>query len=366
MPSPRSAPVAAAAEPRPSAATTASSSAARSAARRCRAADPRERQPERAGRRRRGERRRHVAPASTRGTGALRRRAGGGARPSRGRAPQDDGYRCELVPGSALLQRRRAPGRGDRLRQRPPAGARRGAAGPVRARSARSPRRDLEQRDLDVLPDRLSLAAAGRGSVRGHPPGAALAASWAVGRALPDARRTSPLGPRTSHDPARGAQTLLAYRHWVAQRRDAQAAGVRRRAEPGRPQRRFERVFERLALPGFGRMGRYDLLVTLGRLRPVRAARRLAASHRARRGSGERSDARWPPSACSGSAIRSTSSAARGALARGDRRCRSKRSTWRSPTGSARRAERATLGFGAEHARSRTRCERSRATALEL
>jgi hypothetical protein len=32
------------------------------------------------------------------------------------------------------------------------------------------------------------------------------------------------------------------------------------------PQRRFERVYERLALPGFGRMGRYDLLVTLGAL----------------------------------------------------------------------------------------------------
>ena len=32
------------------------------------------------------------------------------------------------------------------------------------------------------------------------------------------------------------------------------------------PQRRFERLFERLALPGFGRMGRYDLLVTMGRL----------------------------------------------------------------------------------------------------
>src|SRR6202035_5763204 len=31
-------------------------------------------------------------------------------------------------------------------------------------------------------------------------------------------------------------------------------------------QRRFERLFERLALPGFGRMGRYDLLVALGQL----------------------------------------------------------------------------------------------------
>jgi hypothetical protein len=32
------------------------------------------------------------------------------------------------------------------------------------------------------------------------------------------------------------------------------------------PTRRFERLFERLALPGLGRSTRYDLLVTLGRL----------------------------------------------------------------------------------------------------
>jgi Alpha-glutamyl/putrescinyl thymine pyrophosphorylase clade 3 len=73
-----------------------------------------------------------------------------------------------------------------------------------------------------------------------------------------------PLGPRTSHDPARPVDTLLAYRHWVDR------AGSQARAFEGdpawSPQRRFERCFERLALPGFGRMGRYDLLVTLGRL----------------------------------------------------------------------------------------------------
>ena len=73
-----------------------------------------------------------------------------------------------------------------------------------------------------------------------------------------------PLGPRTSHDPARGPETLLAYRHWVSQ------LGSQARAFTGEdswtPQRRFERVFERLALPGLGRMGRYELLVTLGRL----------------------------------------------------------------------------------------------------
>jgi hypothetical protein len=73
-----------------------------------------------------------------------------------------------------------------------------------------------------------------------------------------------PLGPRTSHDPVRGAATLLAYRHW-AERSGGQAGAFS--GDPGwSPERRFERLFERLALPGFGRMGRFDLLVTLGRL----------------------------------------------------------------------------------------------------
>ncbi len=78
-----------------------------------------------------------------------------------------------------------------------------------------------------------------------------------------------PLGPRTSHDPARGTSTLLAYRHW-AERAGRSEIGQQQRAFEGDPEwspgRRFERGFERLALPGFGRMGRYDLLVTLGRL----------------------------------------------------------------------------------------------------
>jgi hypothetical protein len=73
-----------------------------------------------------------------------------------------------------------------------------------------------------------------------------------------------PRGPRTSHDPARGSETVRAYRHWALH------AGSQAQALVGEaswtPQRRFERAFERLALPGFGRMGRYELLVTLGRL----------------------------------------------------------------------------------------------------
>jgi len=70
-----------------------------------------------------------------------------------------------------------------------------------------------------------------------------------------------PLGPRTSHDPARGGATLRAFRQLLEHQAGAFSG------DPGwSPRRRFERLFERLALPGFGRMGRYDLLVTLGRL----------------------------------------------------------------------------------------------------
>ncbi len=72
------------------------------------------------------------------------------------------------------------------------------------------------------------------------------------------------LGPRTSHDPTRGAQTLEAYRQWAVQ------AGSQARAFTGdtswSAERRFARVFERLALPGLTRAARYELLVLLGAL----------------------------------------------------------------------------------------------------
>jgi Alpha-glutamyl/putrescinyl thymine pyrophosphorylase clade 3 len=73
-----------------------------------------------------------------------------------------------------------------------------------------------------------------------------------------------PLGPRSSHDPARGGQTPAAYRRWAEQ------AGGQRAAFEGdsswSPERRFARAFERLALGSFARAGRYELLVILGRL----------------------------------------------------------------------------------------------------
>ncbi len=81
---------------------------------------------------------------------------------------------------------------------------------------------------------------------------------------LPDLQDV-PLGPRTSHDPARGTRTLSAYRQWVGRSGGTQALAFGG-DEAWTPQRRFERLHERIALPGFWRMGRYELLVTLGRL----------------------------------------------------------------------------------------------------
>lgn len=94
----------------------------------------------------------------------------------------------------------------------------------------------------------------------------ALRAEWRAGE-LPDLAEI-PLGPRTSHDRARGDATLRAYLHW-SHALDPESGG-QRVAFTGdsawTPPRRFERVFERLRLPGMGRAGRYDLLVTLGRI----------------------------------------------------------------------------------------------------
>lgn len=73
-----------------------------------------------------------------------------------------------------------------------------------------------------------------------------------------------PLGPLASHDPARGPATLKAYRGWYGQAGSQAAAFA---GDPGwSPVRRFERLFERLALPGLTRAARYELLVLLGSL----------------------------------------------------------------------------------------------------
>ena len=66
----------------------------------------------------------------------------------------------------------------------------------------------------------------------------------------------------SGESPASDARTAGAYRAW------AQRAGSQARAFEGEPswtpQRRFSRVFERLALPGFARAARFELLTALG------------------------------------------------------------------------------------------------------
>jgi hypothetical protein len=71
-------------------------------------------------------------------------------------------------------------------------------------------------------------------------------------------------GPRSAYDAARGTRTLEAYRAW-ASRGGSQAAAFTGETS-WTPERRFDRVLERLALPGLHREARFDLLVTLGQL----------------------------------------------------------------------------------------------------
>ena len=70
-------------------------------------------------------------------------------------------------------------------------------------------------------------------------------------------------GPRGAFDPERSEATLAAYRAW-AQRAGSQAAAFTGESS-WTPERRFERVYERLALPGLTRDARYEMLVLLGR-----------------------------------------------------------------------------------------------------
>jgi hypothetical protein len=72
--------------------------------------------------------------------------------------------------------------------------------------------------------------------------------SWAAGEA-PDL-------------PVERSRTIAAYRAW-AERAGSQEAAFRGE-DAWTPERRFARVFERLALPGFGRAARFELLTGLG------------------------------------------------------------------------------------------------------
>ena len=187
---------------------------------------------------------------------------------------------------------------------------------------------------MDVLPDRLPVP---RSRARTRSP----ASAWPCARrrrartdACDCARTAIPLGPRTSHDPARGdrdaarlPQLGRAPAAPGAAPSPAIPAGARSGASSG--------CSSGSRSPASGAMGRYDLLVTLGRLglyelqadslhlggraagcpeRPHHAGRQAPVRDR-------RSDAPRAP---------------RRRRSRRRSRCRWRRSTWRSPTGPRR------------------------------
>jgi hypothetical protein len=109
----------------------------------------------------------------------------------------------------------------------------------------------------------LALLTTYLGPLEGERPFSAIEAVRTAWPALPELADAE-LGPRGTHERARGATALAAYVRF------AQRAGSQQLAFTGdaswTPAQRFERIHERLVLPGLHRRARYELLVTLGRL----------------------------------------------------------------------------------------------------
>jgi hypothetical protein len=91
---------------------------------------------------------------------------------------------------------------------------------------------------------------------------AAIRTTWASGR-IPDLEGAQ-AGPRSAYDAKHGTSALVAYRAW-AERLGGQVPALAGE-ESWTPQHRYDRAFERLGLPGFGRPQRVELLVTANRL----------------------------------------------------------------------------------------------------
>ncbi len=180
----------------------------------------------------------------------------GGVRVSHLERGADDGYRSPLVPGL------KSSADAERLAEELAF-----AAGRLRLLASDPPGLYAEVAATHEIEEQTWLAflITYLGPLDGEAPFASIEAartSWASGE--PPVIDAVEAGPRTAHDPGRGMRTIDAYRAW-AQRSGSQAAAFT--GQPEWPaERRFARVFERLALPGFHRDARFDLLVTLGTL----------------------------------------------------------------------------------------------------
>lgn len=183
-------------------------------------------------------------------------RSTGGVRVRQLARGADDGYRSALVPG--LKSSADAERLADELAFAAARLVQLAVDPPGLYAEVADPAGDVE--------DRLWLAflIAYLGPLDGDEPFAAIASvrvPWADAGALAlDGVQT---GPRGVHDEQLGDRTVQAYRAWAAR------AGSQQAAFTGEPfwtsERRFERVYERLAFPGFSRHPRFELLTTLGR-----------------------------------------------------------------------------------------------------
>jgi hypothetical protein len=198
---------------------------------------------------------RHPTPSGSSRTRAASGSGGaGGLRVRRLARGADDGYGSSLVPGlrSSADARRLgeelafAEGRLRRLAADPP-----GLYAEVASQNL-----DVEERIW------LAFLIAYLCPVNGEDPFASIRevrTSWSGELPVLDGVA---LGPRSAHEPGRGARTLEAYRAWAAR------AGSQLAAISGEPtwtaERRFDRALERLSLPGLHRVARFDFLVTLG------------------------------------------------------------------------------------------------------
>jgi hypothetical protein len=196
------------------------------------------------------------APPRSRARGASR--SGGGSSAVRIRQAArraDDGYREPLVPGLRVAEDARrlavelgfAAARLEELATAPPG---------LYAEVASSP--DAEEATW------LAFLLAYLSPLEGETAFDAVESArttWASGE--PPALEVVATGPRSAHDPARGGATIVAYRRW-SERAGSQAAAFTGETH-WNGARRFERAFERLALPGLHRAARFDLLITLGR-----------------------------------------------------------------------------------------------------
>jgi hypothetical protein len=184
------------------------------------------------------------------------RRARTGVRITQAARRADDGYRCALVPGLKLASD------AERL-----AAELAFATGRIAALAAARPGLYAEIASEPDVEEATWLAfqVAYLCPTEDGDPFAGIRAartSWASGE-LPALDALTP-GPRSPYDPAAGAATLMAYRAWAG-RAGSQAAAFG--GDPSwSPERRFDRIFERLALPGLPRGTRFELLLILGAL----------------------------------------------------------------------------------------------------